>query len=633
MLAVTRSLLPSLLAIVAAPGVWSIACPVPATPSPSSFAATAFDYIVIGGGTAGTALSARLAENPSAVVGVIEAGILHLNDPILDVPGHLASSGVGNKTYDWDFVSTPQVNAGGRNLSLSRGKLLGGSSGINGLAWDRASATEYDAWATIAGDKNWSWSGLLPFLQKAENFSKTPADPFPGISPAEAAEVEADLPHVDGFSGPIVASLNSLYFDTVTNVTVTLNNLGIQTNAEPQGGNTTGVSNIRLSLDHTQGVRSYAATAYYCSHASKPNYHVLTGAQATKIIFSKTRYGLTATRVQFISDGQQYTAHASKEIVLSAGTIQTPQLLELSGIGNSTILKSKNITPLIDLPGVGESFQEHFFAAAQWQLRPGVQTFGILRNNATFAAEQQAQYAADHTGLLAATDSLTAFLTLQDIVSQDRLQELLSIFDQEASAPGLSGLQQQQYALQREWFAQGNVPAVELILWSKGLINVEQGESYAVILGGLMHPVSRGSTHIASCDPLASPAIDPKYLSQNFDTEVLLDVLKFLQKLGQSAPFSDLVTVQTNPDPTAQTDDELLAYIRASSAGGDHLVGTAALAPQASGGVVDGSLKVYGTTNLRIVDASVFPIQIGAHSQATVYAIAEKVKFCLLKTM
>ncbi|KAM5543814.1 hypothetical protein V8D89_002431 [Ganoderma adspersum] len=614
------SLLPTLLAAFAVHRTLATTCDALKDANPADFAAIRFDYIVIGGGTAGVTLSARLAENPSLVVGVIEAGVLHLNDPILDVP---VQSGIGNATYDWQFVSTPQVNAGGRNISLPRGKLVGGSSGINGLAWNRAAAAEYDAWASLAGHWSWGWSGLLPFMKKSENFAEKPTDPFPGISAAETARADANQRHVDGFSGPIVASLNEIYFDTVTNVTVTLNNLGVATNAEPQGGNTTGVSNIRLSLDREQGVRSYA-TAYYCQYSNMTNYHVLTNAHATKIVFANSTSGLTATGVEFTSGGSTYAVAASKEVILSAGTIQTPQLLELSGIGNASVLQSHGIKTLVDLPGVGEQFQEHLFVAAQWQLQPGIETFDALRNNATFAAEQAAQYVSNRTGLLAATDSMTAFIPLKDIVSKERLQELLAIFDREANATGLSALQRRQYKIQREWFANGDVPAVELILWSKGLLNLQQGESYAVMLGGLMHPTSRGSAHIASSDPLAAPTINPNFLSQEFDAHLLVDVLKYMQKVGQSAPFSNLVAAQNFPDPSAQTDDQLLAYVRAGAAGGDHLIGTAPLAPRRQGGVVDRSLRVYGTRNLRVADASVFPMQIGAHSQATVYAVAEK---------
>ncbi|KAI0644068.1 alcohol oxidase [Trametes meyenii] len=587
----------------------------------SKFVQTEFDYLVIGAGTAGTALSARLAEDGTSTVGLIEAGLLHLNDEIIDVP---ANSGVGNATYDWNFVSTPQEHANGRSLGLPRGKVVGGSSAINGMAWGRASAAEYDAWAEFAQDPSYGWAGFLPYLRKVENLNHTLSNPYPGISAEEAAHAAETEKRVCGFSGPITASYNAHYFDTVPTYVEALNNQGIPTNAEPLSGNATGVFNTLASLDRTAGVRSYGATAYYCANSDKPNFHLLVGAQATKVLFTNSSAGLVATGVEFASGGQRFVAKARKEVILSAGTVQTPQLLELSGIGNQTILSAHNITTLVDLPQVGENFQEHLYVLIQWQLKDGVETFDILRNNKTVAAEQAAQYAKNHTGLLADTNNAVAFIPVQSFVNDTRLQTLLDTFDADAAADGVSDFEKAQFKVQREWIADGNVAAVELIQWSKGLLNLENGASYVVVLGGILHPLSRGSSHISSSDPLAAPTIDPKFLSRDFDTQVLLDVLKFLQKIGKTAPFSDLVAAQTNPDPNAQSDEELLAYVRAGAAGGDHLIGTAAQAPREQGGVVDAELKVYGTTNLRVADASILPIQLAAHTQATIYALGEK---------
>ncbi|KAI0644091.1 alcohol oxidase [Trametes meyenii] len=542
-----------------------------------------------------------------------EAGVLHLDDENIDAPG---LSGVGNPAYDWNFVSTPQTFASGRNLTIPRGKMLGGSSGINGMAWGRASAIEYDAWGALARDDTWGWSGLLPYMRKSEKVSASPLNPYPGISRSDASRAQNATSHADGFSGPIKASYNSHYFEVTPAMVKTMNNLGIRTNAKPLAGNATGVINTRASIDRAAGARSYSATAYYCSHAAHTNYHVLLDAQATKIIFSKTPVGLSATGVEFISGTGRFVARVRKEVILSAGAVQTPQILELSGIGNTTILGAHNITTLVDLPQVGENFQEHLYVGAQWKLLPGVDTFDILRNNASFAAEQALQYTQNRTGLLADTDSLVAFLPLQDFVGPNRLKLLLNTFDDDSRIGRVTSLQRHQYEVQREWLARDHVAAVELIQWSKGFIHPEDGASYVVLLGGIVH--------ISSDNPLAAPAINPNFLSRPFDTQVLVDVLKFLQKLGRTAPFSHFVDVQTDPDPATQTDEDLIAYIRASASGGDHLVGTAAMAPRDRGGVVDATLTVYGTTNVRVVDASIFPIHIAAHTQATVYAIAEK---------
>ncbi|KAI0764645.1 alcohol oxidase [Fomes fomentarius] len=590
---------------------------------PGDFVKIKFDYLVVGGGTAGLALSARLAENSRLTVGVIEAGILHLNDPIVDVPSF---SGVGNASYDWRFVTTPQVNAAGRNISIPRGKLLGGSSGINQMAWGRASSVEYDAWSQFARDSSWSWQGLLPYMKKAERFFEIPSNPYPGISREEAAHAHAALPLVDGFNGPIIASLNEQYSDVVPVFVDTLNHLGINTNPAPQAGNATGVTNSLLSIDRAHGVRSYSATGYFCPHANKTNYHVLSNAQATRILFSRPTHSgeLTATGVVFVSGGKQYTASVKKEVILSAGSVQTPQLLELSGIGNRRVLESHGLSTLVELPGVGENLQEHLFVGVQWQLKHGVKTFDILRNNATFATEQAAQYAKNGTGLLADTDNTAAFIPFQHLVPRNRSQELLKMFDRQLSAQGLTKLHRQQYTIARKWLAEGSTATVEILEWSKGFVAPVHGESYAFVLGGIMHPLSRGSVHISSSDPLAPPTVDPAFLSNELDSQMLLDIVKFIQDIGRTPPLSNLVTLQTTPELSAQTNEELIGYIRATSAGGSHLIGTAAMSPREIGGVVDKFLKVYGTANLRVVDASIFPIQIACHSQATVYAVAEK---------
>ncbi|KAA1475627.1 alcohol oxidase [Dentipellis sp. KUC8613] len=593
----------------------------------STFLSTKFDYIIVGASTDFSSARPRLAEDKNLHVGVIEAGSLRLDDPIINVP-NFNGRALGNPTYDWDFVSMNQANAAGRNFSVPRGKLLGGSSAINALAWNRASAPEYDAWAQFAQGNGWDWAGLLPSFKKSEDVSLKPKNPYPGITAAQAETAAADLPRVAGMAGPVVVSYSSIYPDVVSPVVETLNNMGIRTNPEPLNGNATGLYNTLESIDRTAGVRTYSAIGYFCDQPPKSNLKVLLGAQATKVLFRNTSASLTATGVQFIVGSKQYAVNTTKEVILSTGTVQTPQLLELSGIGNSTLLKSMNIPTLVDLPAVGENLQEHLFVGVQWQLKPGHITFDILRNNATFAAEQSALYNATGQGWLANIDSTVVFLRLQDLVTPTRLAALLQLFDASAARAAPGSLQAAQYALQRRWLVDGRVALSELAQASEGVIAPEEGVSYVFMLGGLSHPMSRGSVHIASNDPLAPPAIDFGYLSHDFDVQVLLDVLKYMQKIGTSQPFAGDVAVQTTPatDAAAQSDEALVACVVSSSCeGGDHIIGTAALGPRGQGGVVDSSLRVYGTANLRVVDASIIPIQVAGHSQSSAYAIAEKV--------
>lgn len=591
----------------------------------SKFLATKYDFVIIGGGTAGMALASRLATNPRLSIGVIEAGLFQNSNPVVNIPGFSGR----DPSIDWAFQSTPQADAGGRNISIPRGKLLGGSSGTNLMAWTRASQMEYDAWAHFAPNNSWDWDGLLPSFKKSETISLG-SFVYPGITPTEAAAADKETTNVTGSRGPVSASHNAFYFPIVPIVVRALNALGIKTNAAPLSGNTTGVYNSFAALDRKRGIRSYATRAYYCNQSAKRNLHILTGAQVTKIHFVRKARQVEASGVSFFAGSKLYSVCATREVILAAGAVQTPQILELSGIGNPDILKKFGIKSVIPLASVGENLQEHLFAAAQWSLKPGFQTFDILRNNPSFAEQQMKLFNTTGTGLWTEVDSTLVYLPLQSFVNSTRMTSLLDAFDSGAATVDPKSVAAMQNKVQRRWLEEGAVPQVEVIHWSKGVIAPAANTSYIFMLGGLTHPSSRGSVHVSSSDPLAAPQIDPRFLSQEFDAMVLLDVLKFMLKVARQPPLVDAIEALTSPPSDQATDEELLEYIRLSSSGGSHLVGTAPMAPQALGGVVDSSLLVYGTTNLRIVDASVFPLHVAAHTQSTVYAIAEKAADAIL---
>ncbi|KAI0697992.1 hypothetical protein BC835DRAFT_1269565 [Cytidiella melzeri] len=600
--------------------------------SPAAFAKTEFDYVIIGGGTAGLAIASRLADNSSLQIGVIEGGIYHPVEPLIDIPGRCANVGAaeGNPNFDWAFLSVPQPGLNGKQMPVPR-HMLGGSSGLNFLAWNRASIPEYDAWLSFTSSFDWSFQGILPFFKETTTTRANQTNPYPGIPDSERT---ADFdPNLVGFSGPIQSSYNDLYVDPVFPFIETMNSLGIPTNPNPDNGTTSGIINSRSSIDRDRGVRSYA-TQYYCRSVSRSNFHVLTGAQVTKILLSPASHSngsFTAKGIQYAVNSTEFTVKVGKEVILSAGTIQTPQILELSGIGNSTLLKSLNITTLVDLPGVGENLQDHLFAGVEYEVKPGVLTFDALHNNATFDAQQTALYNKNGTGFLAAFDSTLTWLPFQFFLNATQTAALQETF---AAVPVQNGtLQPTQHQIQSQWLQQGNVPHVQMILHNSGEVPpLNANSSYFTIFCGtlacLLHWLS-GKTlltgHINTTDPLAHPVINEHYLENDFDVQTILSGVKLLLSLQDLPPLSGIIQARNAPAVDIQSDADLINYIRDNAASSSHPAGTAAMAPRAEGGVVGSDLKVYGTTNLRVVDASIMPMIVGANLQQTVYAIGEKV--------
>ncbi|KIK75711.1 GMC oxidoreductase [Paxillus rubicundulus Ve08.2h10] len=591
-------------------------CPAPLS-SANEFLANTYDYLVIGGGTAGLTVATRLAEDPGFNVGVIEAGYLHIPDSNISVP-FFANNAVFHPEYDWMLSAVPQTSTGNRSIATPRGKLFGGSSAINSLAWTRASIPEYDTWDSLNDyPGGWDWDNLLPYFLKSQKREPNPQPGLPGFSTSYDK---------NGFHGPITTSLNAEYSGIVPPYIDALEQLGISINPNPLDGDTLGVWNTLVAVDRNTGSRSDSATGYYCPSAKRPNLHVLSGATATRVLFNKGTNNLTATGVTFVSDGIQYIVNATREVILSAGVLKTPQLLELSGLGNATLLESLGINPLVDLPGVGENLQEHVFIVNQYELRDTLITFDNFQN-ATFASTQEAIYNKTRQGWLAATNSAFLFLPLDGFLDETETSSLLNIFDQSVqlleSTGSVSPLVKAQLAIQRSWLSSGTVPQMELIQLAQGVAETVPGKHYMSLLSGAMHPVSRGSVHINTTNALASPLIISNFLTADFDVQLLANLINYNTKIAATEPLSSYITAQILPPPNL-TGSELIAYIRQTFVIGSHIMGTATMASRSLGGVVDPQLRVYGTSNLRVVDVSVLPSQLAAHLQATVYAIAEK---------
>ncbi|KAJ7698127.1 alcohol oxidase [Mycena rosella] len=590
----------------------------------SDFASQKFDFVVVGGGTAGLTVAVRLTEDPNIRVGVIEAGQYRPGDPVIEVPQSAVAPGnpngtalAGNPTYDWLFTSTPQPGFNGASIPLPRGKVVGGSSAINEIVWQRGAKAEYDLWSTTFGNgPRWSFSGLLPYFRKAENWTP-PGSNLP-------LQVSPSLASAHGTQGQISVSYTSFTSSVEKPLIQAAVQLGLKYNGNPDLGDPTGVAPIGRNVDPVKGIRSYAGNSYYEPNAARKNLVLLTGAQATKIVFKTTGKNISATGVQYVVGGTTYTVNATKEVIVSAGTFQTPHLLELSGVGNKTILAQYNIPSVLDLPGVGQNLMDHPFTGSDFSFPPGTLTLDSLRFNATFRTEQQNLYTSQHKGALTYTPAINSPVTLQSLVGTAETNAMMKNLTAFLSTFPQTPLQKVQYQAQLDMLKAGDAPFLVMgELPTGGFLGpADFNTSYTTAVIMQVHPFSRGSVHIGSSDPLAAPIINPHYFEVPFEVDIYVKALQWTQRWFTSKTVGGAVHLPAASD--VKTDAQWDTYVRTHTQSVNHPIGTSAMVPLSMGGVVDSNLKVYGLQNVRVIDAGIFPLTIGTVIQQTVYAIAEQ---------
>lgn len=579
----------------------------------SSFASRKFDYLVVGGGTAGLVVAARLSENPNISVGVLEAGEYLKDMPNINIPG-LAGSGVMHEQIDWCFQSVPQAGANNRVIPQPRGKALGGSSAINFLVNGRAAAEEYNAIENL-GNPGWNWRQFLTYFKKSETLI-SPAAEF-----AESLQIKWE-PHVHGSDGPLKKSYPKFVWGLRHPFVQALTAQGVPNNPEPGNGNHVGSSVSTVCLDPETVTRSYGATAYYEPNAHRKNLVVLAGVQATKVILEQQGPSVVATGVEYTSNGENYIATANREVILSAGSLKTPQILELSGIGKGDVLSKCGIQQVIDLP-VGENLQEHAYVPLIYESSPEYETSDDLAIPEEVGKQMNLYQTKKEGKFTALLFSALAFVPLPSLLTPAEVTNLKAKLAKDQTIP-----KDKQFEFLTTWFDDAGHGQAELFHVPRmlpGIASPVAGKKYQSLVAGGMHPFSRGSVHIQSKDPLAAPAIDPAYFRNPLDLDIIVSALKFLRRVATTEPLaSTIIGEEVAPGPEVQTDKQLAEYCRKHFTTMSHPLGSASMLPKEDGGVVDANLIVYGTKNLRVVDASIIPIQLSAHTQATVYAIAEK---------
>ncbi|KZV85277.1 alcohol oxidase [Exidia glandulosa HHB12029] len=574
----------------------------------ATFAKQNFDFIVCGGGTAGTALAVRLSEISSFKVGVIEGGKYHKTPQGINFA---------------DVWNNPR-NLAGRSIDIVRGKGLGGSSMVNLMGFLRAGKVEYDQIGHL-GNPGWSWNEITPYFMKAENASLPTKN--------ETEEIHAGYdPAIRGHRGPIQTSVTSWFSEAIPPFFDVLVRMGMQADRDFNDGTDANfVWPPILAIDPDTETRSYAANSYYEPNAKRKNLVVLLQSQVLKVELSdkKDKNGnLRATGVTYqdMTTNKTYTVSVKKDVIVSGGGIQSPQMLELSGIGNKTLLESFGIKSRIDLPDVGENYQDHLISFQSFDVPNTMETWDILYDPEKNASAYE-EYMQNHTGVYTAGVSVISYMSLNKVVDAATLENWTAELDREFFARNPSPGRRLQYAIQRKRLdPHSNEASIEFYAAPSNAYaeTRERNKSYMQIACIPSHQFSRGSIHVKSGNPLEHPAIDLNTFDFTIDKRIMLAGTRLGRNLTDKMPLKQIVVNDVKPPANTDTDDEWNEFIAQTASTPFHPCCTNSMLPREFGGVVNPRLVVYGTSNLRVADVSILPMILGTHLMATAYAIGER---------
>lgn len=530
----------------------------------------AVDYIVVGAGSAGCVLANRLSANGQHSVCLLEAGPPD-RSPWIHIPIGYGKT-MFHKVLNWGYYTEPDPNMLDRRIYWPRGRTLGGSSAINGLIYIRGQRQDYDAWAA-AGNPGWSWEECLPYFRKLENNDLGPGATRGTEGPLNATSIKTPHPLVEGLIGAAGA-------------------LGLPHVRDFNTGDQEGVGYYQLTTRN--GRRCSTAVAYLRPARGRANLRVETGAHAMAILFEGSR----ACGVRYRQDGQVRTLRARREVILCAGALQSPQLLQLSGVGPAALLRRFGIGVVRDLPGVGENLQDHLQIRLIYETRQPITTNDQLRTLHGRAA-MGLQWLLFRGGPLAVGINQGGLFCRVDPASATPDTQ----FHFATLSADMAG----------------------------GKVHPFSGCTYSVCQ---LRPSSRGTVRLRSADPFEAPAMQPNYLSTELDRRMTVAAVKYARRLAATEPLAGLMKREFRPGAEVQSDDEILHFCREYGATIFHPSGTAKMGPREDPmAVVDERLRVHGVSGLRVVDCSIMPTLVSGNTNVPVVMLAERAADFILQDL
>jgi choline dehydrogenase len=530
--------------------------------------AESYDYIIVGAGSAGCVLANRLTASGKHRVLLLEAGGKDTY-PWIHIPVGYGKT-FTNPRVNWLYRCEPNPATANRPILQPRGKVLGGSSSINGLIYIRGQKEDYDLWRQL-GNTGWSYDDVLPYFRKAENQQRGANEYHGADGPLKVSDPTEPHPLCDAF----IESARRL---------------GYPLNDDFNGADQEGFGYYQWTI--RDGRRSSAATSFLKPAKKRPNLTIVTRAQATKILFE----GRRAIGIEYLHEGARRTARVDGELLLAGGAFNSPQLLELSGIGRGEVLSRQGIAVMAEMSGVGEHLLDHYNSRKVYKIKDRYSLNDAVGwKNVHRGAWQVFRYVTQRSGLLAMAGSYAAgFFKTDPAMATPNIQSTLSLFSGDKTGDTLHPF------------------------------------SGITIVDRLLHPESRGTVHINSPDPLAHPTIQPNYLTSQRDCEVLLEGFKVTRRIAEAEPMRSFIVDEHMPGFHMRNDDELIDYLRKFGGISFHPVATCRMGSDPDA-VVDERLRVKGFTGLRVVDASIMPTVPSGNTNAPTIMIGEKASDMILE--